>query len=223
MTGEKMELYRQLKSKNQLEIHTVTDDCFSAYGELLDINTEEIIAVLDQTPIPEEKNIYIASDSTLEGLEDIKKVSHYVFGGIDAQTGYCNGRNVALGAEEWHDCSEINITGTPLVLLLALQSDMVNGTLDSAKVKAFYLPKNTAIRLFPMVLHFAPCAVTDNGFRCLVGLTKGTNAPITKEEALLHAPLKAVNKWMIAHPERQDLIEAGAKEGITGENIVIVH
>ncbi len=218
-----MELYKELQKKNSIDIHLATDECFSPYGEILSIDTEEIQKALEQTPIPAEKNIYIASDEKLESLEEIKKISHAVFGGIEAQAGYCNGRNVALGAEEWHDCSEINITGTPLILLLALYSDLEDGILDSKKVKAFYLPKNTVIRLYPMVLHFAPCAVTDDGFRCIVGLTKGTNAPMTTEEAMRYSPLKAVNKWMIAHPERQDLIDAGAKQGITGENIVIVH
>lgn len=69
-------------------------------------------------------------------------------------------------------------------------------------------------------MHFAPCKVNDDGFKCVVILPKGTNTPIIKqgegvgEERLLFMK----NKWIIAHGDRQDLINRGAHRGLIGIN-----
>lgn len=69
-------------------------------------------------------------------------------------------------------------------------------------------------------LHFAPCRVREEGFRCLVVLTKGTNAPLeapvpeAKGEDRL---LWMTNKWLLCHPESPQA-EKGAFVGIRGEN-----
>ncbi len=212
-----------LKNKNDIPIHSISHEGFKEYGEVLSYDTDELVNTLLQTPIPEEKNIYVASDEILEKIAVTQEMSFKIFGGTEYQMGYCNGRNVALGALEWHDCSEIAVAGSALVLLLAKYSDIRNNIIDSSKVKAFYLQKGQAIRLYPMVLHFAPCAVSDDGFRCCIGLTKGTNEALDSKNIKKYAPLKAVNKWMLAHPERTDLVESGAMVGIVGENIKINH
>ena len=58
-------------------------------------------------------------------------------GGCKTQIGICHGYNTFLNALEYHNCSEINVAATPLVLLLATRWDMEDGDLDASKVKAF--------------------------------------------------------------------------------------
>ncbi len=213
----------QLREKNSIAIHTVDEPLFAQYGEVLSLDSDAVVEALKGTPMPPERNLYVASDENMEKLDATKQMTWDIYGGLPAQLGYCNGYNVALGAMEWHDCSEVDIAGTPLVLLLAKYSDIKDDVLDSKDVVAFYLPTGTAVRLFPQVLHFAPCSVADDGFKCAIGLSKGTNGDLSPELVKQHSPLKALNKWMLAHPERADLIAGGAKEGIVGENYIIKH
>ena len=124
---------------------------------------------------------------------------------------------------EYHKGSEVNFSDTGLVLLLALPEDLKDGRLQSADVKGFYLPPRTAMEIHPRVLHFAPCRVSKDGFRCLVVLPKGTNAPLEcidtsapGEEALLWM----TNKWMTCHPESPQA-QKGAFVGIEGENLQV--
>ena len=173
------------------------------------------------TKLPESGNVYTPSLPALEALPAARELEREVFGCVPAQFGFCNGHTHSLGALEWHECPEINLAVTPLVLLLALRQDIVGGRVDSAKARAFYLPEGTAAVIYPGTLHFAPCAVGDEGFRCMVGLAKGTNLPL--ERPVPGGCLRAVNKWLLCHAERRDLIDSGACEGIDGENTVLVY
>ena len=74
--------------------------------------------------------------------------------------------------------------------------------------------------MYQTTLHLSPCRVTDEGFRGVVILPKGTNTPIEKEtpadeEGRL---LLQKNKWVIAHPEREPLMKQGAVGGVIGPN-----
>ena len=72
------------------------------------------------------------------------------------------------------------------------------------------------------MLHFAPCRVSDDGFRCLVALERGVNSPIdlpagaAGEDRLLWMR----GKWMTCHPDSPQA-EKGAFVGITGENLTL--
>lgn len=140
---------------------------------------------------------------------------------MDIQAGYCNGHGYTLNALEYHKCSEVNFTTSGLVLLLALPQDMSGGVIDSASVKGFYLPKGTAIEVYPKVLHFAPCRISSDGFRCLVVLEKGVNSPLGKtdvpdsdEDKLLFMR----GKWLSCHLDSPQA-KQGAFCGISGQNI----
>jgi len=54
-------------------------------------------------------------------------------------------------------------------------------------------------------------------------LAKGTNTPIEKPASITAEDrlLFMRNKWLLAHPERKQLIEKGAYPGIIGPNIVV--
>jgi hypothetical protein len=146
------------------------------------------------------------------------------YGDMPIQIGYCNGPNSTLNGLEYHKSSEINIAITDMVLLLGKVQDVEDNFFNSNDVIAFFIPKGTAVELYSTTLHFAPCKVNNEGFKTIVILPKGTNDPLlsniqkrTKEDELLFMK----NKWLIAHPEREQLINKGAHPGIKGENIKV--
>ena len=218
------EMLKMLREKNPgLKLCSVLDPEFCRYGRVLNADTAELSAALEATGIPAEGNCYVASQPALEAVGLMKRLRRAAFGEMDIQAGYCNGRGYKLNAMEYHRCSEINFSTTGLVLLLALPETLHDGKLDSGDVVGFYLPAGVLVEIFPLVMHFAPCRISEAGFDCLVVLTRGTNAPLTQvnpaapgEESLLWM----VNKWMLCHPASPQAAK-GAFIGITGENLTL--
>jgi len=219
-----MELLTLLREKNPtLPLYSVTDPAFARCGRVLPLHDGDLSAALRAAGIPETGNRYVASDPALESLGCMAALRRAVFGEAEIQAGYCNGRGFTLNAEEYHKCSEVNYSTTGLVLLLAPPEALHARRLDAADVTGFYLPPETAVEIYPRVLHFAPCRVQEAGFDCLVVLTRGTNAPLAGadpsapgEEGLLWMR----NKWLICHPDSPQAAN-GAFVGITGENLTL--
>lgn len=220
-----MSVLEELRRKNpDLPLHSVFDESFAPYGRILPLRDgASLRAAMERTPIPETGNRYVASDTDLEATADFRRLKETVYGGMDIQGGFCNGRGFTLNAEEYHKCSEVNYTTTGLVLLLALPGDIRDRRLDAAAVAGFYLPPETMVEIYPLVLHFAPCRVREEGFNCLVVLTKGTNEPLDRvdtaapgEEGLLWMR----NKWLLCHPDSPQA-QKGAFVGITGRNLTL--
>ena len=213
-----MEMIEILRQKNpSLAIFDVRDEEFREYGVVFDgYDTADIIREANKMDIPSEGSLYLASVDEFEALDIAKRIKEDIFGTLDCQIGYCYGHSNYLNALEWHCCSELNIAVTPLVLMLAKRSDIRNGNLDSSSVKAFFVPKGTAIEVFATTLHFCPCEVESSGFGCVVGLIKGTNLPHSeeREDKLMFRK----NKWLIAHRKNDSLINRGAIPLIDGEN-----
>lgn len=220
-------MINQLNQRNQaLKIYDINDKKFNEFGKILDFKyfKDSIRYIKDLTNIPEEGNIYIANDLTFESALSDKSVFLKVFGESPVQYGYCNGLNSKLNALEYHKSSEINIAVTPLVLLLGNPNKIKDGIFDSKDVVAFYLPENTAIELYPRILHFAPCKVTDDGFKCGVILPLGTNTEFIKNKTITSEEDKYLfktNKWLLAHSENERMLNQGAKIGIRGENLEV--
>ena len=101
--------------------------------------------------------------------------------------------------------------------------DIVDGVLDTAKAKAFFVPKGVLVEVYATTLHYAPCHNDPaKGFRVLVGLPAGTNTdyrPGTGKNTL-DKTLWARNKWLLAHPESGEAAE-GAYVGLKGVNLDI--
>ena len=109
------------------------------------------------------------------------------------------------------------------MLLLALPETLDDGKLDSRDAVGFYLPAGVLVEIFPLVMHFAPCRISEDGFNCLVVLEKGTNAPLDHVDTSAPGEEKLLwmrNKWMTCHPESPQK-EKGAFVGISGENIAL--
>ncbi len=202
-------------------ISKVTDSSFKKYGKILSgYDIKELLKRMEETPLPEDV-IYEPSIKALETLDVSKEFEERHFGGLDIQVGYCNGNNYMLNAVEYHRTSEINVAVTEMILLLGIQKDIEDDySYDTSNIEAFLVPAGTAVELYGTTLHYAPCNVNENGFRCVVILPRNTNLPLTKEiqkqgeDKLLFAK----NKWLIGHPET-NLQSQCAFIGLKGENI----
>ena len=206
-----------------MKIYSVTDPEFKAYGRVIEnVQTEAILNALKETPLPEGV-IYVPDCEAISSLDEAKKLSLSLFGGLPTQFGYCNGHNTKLNCLEYHRCSEFNLGTEDFILLIAMQQEIEDGLLDTAKVKAFKAPAGVLIEVYATTLHYAPChADAGKGFQVLVALPKGTN-----EEApqLCGMPdedkyMTAANKWLLPHPDSSEAA-GGAVIGLTGINIDI--
>jgi len=204
-------------------IKSVTDKEFKKYGQVLkNYDCSEIIEKMKSTPLPSDV-IYEPSIKELEDLKIAKDLKIREFGELPIQIGYCNGNNYLLNAVEYHRSSEINIAVTDLILLIGCQQDIEDDySYDTSKIEAFRVPAGTIIEVYATTLHYAPCNVNENGFKCVVVLPRDTNLSLENniervgEDALLFAK----NKWLIGHKDT-DLGEQGAFIGLVGENIHI--
>lgn len=199
----------------------VTEESFKKYGKVLnDFDFSELLKEMNTTPVPEDV-IYVPSEERLEALDVAKELKNRMYGGLPIQIGYCNGHNKTLNALEYHRCSEVDVAVDDIILLLGCQQDIEEDfTYDTSCVEAFYVPAGTAVELYATTLHYAPCSVEGNGFRCVIVLPKDTNTEITfstsgKGEDKL---MTAKNKWLIAH---EDAKIEGAFNGLKGVNITL--
>ena len=156
-----------------MEIIDVRSDEFREYGEVLEgIDVSELLQVLDtESPCPDDGTVYVTSIPELEKLSVYSVISDHVYGGMPVEIGYCNGTNYKLNCLEWHRGSEVNVSSSSFVLLLAKIDEIIGGKLDTANVKAFRVPAGVPVLVYETTLHYAPCG----HFRVIVALPKGTN------------------------------------------------
>lgn len=207
-----------------MKIESVFDPAFQQYGQVLtgyDLNG--LLTTLDAvTPLPDGVG-YLPEQGELQALPVRQEISDRAYGGMDVQLGWCNGHNTKLNCLEYHRDSEFNLGTEDFILLVALRSEMEQGKLDTARVKAFRVPAGTLVEVYATTLHYAPCHTDPaKGFRMLVALPAGTNTekpdicPCTDEDGMLWG----CNKWLLAHPDAPEAAQ-GAYVGLVGENIDI--
>ena len=214
-------MLKRLQEKNpELRLYDVSSDEFAEYGRVLTgFDTAAIIREAECIGRPESGTVYLPSVAAFEALDIFGRVREEIFGTLDIQLGYCYGYSDSLNATEWHYSSELNIAVTPLVLILAKRSDLKNNRLDSAQMKAFFVPAGTVLEAYATTLHYCPCQVSDGGFGCVVGLPRGTNTPL---DAPVSDPLLfRKNKWILAHDGQKELLAKGVVAGIGGINFKI--
>lgn len=217
----------KLNELNKYKIKDVYHPSFKKYGRIVDnYDTKELFDYLDKkTDIPEEGNVYVASDEGMEQLAIKEKLEKCFYGGLEIEMGYCNGKNSSLNGLEYHKGSEINLPCTDMVLLLGHVWDIEENKYDSSNTEAFFVPKGVMIEVYGTTLHFSPCKVKDQGFKSVVILPKGTNTSIENpfcgegEDRLLFMK----NKWLLAHPDRDVLVKKGVYPGIYGENLTLIY
>ena len=210
-----------------MKIYSVFDPEFKPYGQIvkgIDETVQEILAGLAETPLPDGVG-YVPTEPILQNLPAAEVISNHCFGGMPVQLGWCNGHNTKLNCLEYHRDSEFNLGTEDFILLLAKQDEIVDGILDTAKVKAFKAPACTLIECYATTLHYAPChADASKGFRVLVALPWLTNTdrPVMENKTAEDEIMTARNKWLLAHPDSSEA-KSGAKVGLTGENIDIAN
>ena len=206
-----------------MKIIPVTDPSFQKYGQILGgYDVKELLSTLDKvTPLPEGVE-YVPEQPELMALPIEKELRNNAFGGMPIQIGWCNGHNTKLNCLEYHRDSELNVGTEDFILLLAKAEDIIDGKLDTSRVKAFRAPAGAAVEVYETSLHYAPCQVDGEGFRVAVVLPLGTNTekPDIRIQNEEDKWLWARNKWLIAHPESSEAAD-GAYVGLVGENIDI--
>jgi len=207
-----------------MKIYKVTDPEFIPYGRIIEgYDNQAFLDVLEaKTPL-EPGVAYVTGIPELEAISEAEEVMNGVYGGMPVQFGYCNGFNTKLNCLEYHRDSELNLSTTDFILLVAKQDEIVDGMLDTAKVKAFFCPAGVMVEVYATTLHYAPCSAKNGqGFRVMIVLPKGTNTekPSVKIRSKEDTQLTARNKWLLAHPESSEA-KGGAVVGLTGVNIDI--
>ena len=206
-----------------MTLYSVFDEAFRPYGRVVEgYPTEGILSALSQTPVTDGV-VYEPRVQSLHDAKDAEAVGEALFGGMPFQLGFCNGHNTKLNCLEFHRDSEFNLGVEDFILLIAKQDEIIDGKLDTAKVKAFKAPAGVLVEVYATTLHYAPCHVdAAKGFHVLVALPAGTNTdyhPVNKANAL-DEMIWARNKWLLAHPD-SDEAKQGAVVALTGENIDI--
>jgi len=123
-----------------------------------------------------------------------------------------------MNGMELHKTSEGIVACTDVVLLLGDHADVANDTYDSARAFGLYLQAGEAVELLPLTLHLAPLPVQNGRFIAAILLPQGTNLPLAGG---IEGTLRAVNKWLLVHPENANGVALGGKVGILGENIAL--
>jgi len=204
-------------------INSVRDESFREYGKILEgFDNRDLVKRMGTIPMPASGTAYEPGIDVLEKSDVFSSYSDRGFGGMPIQLGMCWGHNTKLNCLEYHRDSEINIGEGDFILLLAKQSQIVDGKLDTSLVKAFRVPAGIAVEVYATTLHYAPCQVSDDGFRVAVILPRGTNTdkPDFEPKSEEDRWLRARNKWLIAH-EDTDEARSGAHVGLVGANIDI--
>ena len=202
-------------------IRDVTDRSFAEYGKVLEgFDNTELIRRMSRIPMPDSGTAYEPSIERLEGFPGADVLRDSGFGGMPIQIGMCWGYNTRLNCLEYHRDSEINVGEDDFILLLAKQSQIEDGKLDTSRVKAFLVPAGVAVEVYATTLHYAPCQTSEKGFRVAVVLPKGTNTekPCFRSSREEDGWMTARNKWLLAH-EDSDEARTGAHIGLVGDNI----
>lgn len=204
-----------------MEIKSIFDAEFSPYGQVhKGYKLDGLLAAMKAIPLPESGTTYQPAIPELEALPIFELFGANAYGGMPVQLGMCWGRNTKLNCLEYHRDSEFNVGTHDFILLLAKQDEIVDGMLDTAKVRTFRVPAGVLVEVYATTLHSAPCHTDETeGFRVAVALPRGTNEAkpaikaITEEDQLLWAR----NKWLLAH---EDSAEAGqgAAVRLSGDN-----
>ena len=207
-----------------MKIYSVHDPEFAPYGKVLPgYDVARLLKTLDEvTPLPEGVE-YVPSQPELEALPVARQLADNAYGGMPIQLGWCNGHNTRLNCLEYHRDSELNCGMADFILLVAKEDEVIDGQLDTAKVKAFLAPAGEMVEVYATTLHYAPCsAKAGAGFKVLIVLPRGTNGPKPEISPLNgeDKTLWACNKWLLAHADSSEATQ-GAHIGLTGENIDI--
>lgn len=198
------------------EVATLTTADESPLFRRVAADAAEIVALARGLEVGD-ANRYVASDPELEKTDAVRGICREVFAELPVQAGWCYGRGRKMNGVEWHKSSEVVVACTDCVLLLGSAADIVGDSYDSAKAVALVMREGEAAELPAGTLHLAPLAL-GGYFAAAIILPRGTNSPLAGG---ISGTLRAVNKWLLVHPDNEAGIAAGGKVGVTGANITL--
>jgi len=206
-------------------VKQVSDPSFKKYGRILDIPLGGMAEAARALPMPVDRGCrYLASLADIEDTDGFRSYTRVYAGGQSIQGGICWGYNTRMNGVEYHRSSEVNIALDDVVFLVGDRRDIRDdNTFDSADMEFFFVPAGTAVELYATTLHLAPCQASEEGFRVIVFLPRGTNAPLSEKQMREvraaqgeYRLLFAVDKWVIVYPGDKD-VARGAFPGVRGE------
>lgn len=205
-----------------MHVYHVNDSEFREYGQVLEkYDFSEFSENLNRDNIPKYGFYYVSSNGDLEKCKVKNELQSREFGGIPIQVGFVKGRSKVVNCLEYHKSSELNIALDDVVLVLGKQTEIKNGIYDTKQCKAFLLPAGTGVELYGTTLHYAPMAVSDDGYRVVCVLPLGTNRekPEFIPETVQDKMCAGCNKWIMAHPYSEEA-RNGAYAGLDGHKII---
>lgn len=207
-------LRKQLDGESVPKYKSVFSVEFERFGKVISgVDTQKVCELLEKVNCPSDAVAYVPSEPILEIPELKEDLQNRVFGGLEIEMGYCSGHNRVLNCLEYHRNSELNITGTDAIFMVAPITAIKDGIVDTNSVEIFFAPKGTAVLFYETSLHYAPCHADDGDvFRVCVVLPKNTNTqrPVLPKECAESRMLTHNNKWLMAHSASPE-----AKLGIT--------
>lgn len=204
----------KLQFNRDIKVLTAKDE--SPLFRAVDVDAEEVLKLAESLEYGD-GNSYTASDGRLERLAAVDRIEREVFAELPVQAGWSFGNGKKMNGVEWHKSSEVVIAATDCVLILGDVKDIRDDIYDSARAIALFLRKGEAVELFAGTLHLAPLATGDK-FAAAIVLPHGTNAPL---QGGICGTLRAVNKWLLVHPENEKGIRLGGKIGVAGTNVTL--
>ena len=104
-------MINKLNELNSVEIKSLKDKSFKTYGKIhTEFDVSDLVSYMENnTDIPQQGNIYLPSVEQMEDFPICSVLKNAVYGGMDIQIGYCNGKNSTYNGFEYHKGSEINI------------------------------------------------------------------------------------------------------------------
>lgn len=191
-------VYQYLDKGIEKYVYRVDDNEFSQYARVVrNVDCSELLVNMENVIITDDIN-YVASNEFLENGSAFDAIRTNIFMGEDIQIGYCVGKNKKNSKMEYHQTKEVIIAATDIYVTLGKIQDINNDEMVKEKnLKTFMVPKGTVIEIAPKVLHYAPCAVDDEGYRSVIVLHKGTNTLLNDcENKGTDIHLSAHNKWI---------------------------
>jgi len=214
-----------IKNNPGLNIYRIDSPHFFQYGKIIEnIEIENHLEPCSKViPMPSEWTMYVPDYPQLKTLlQDFNLKQH--FDEEPIQYGFCSGKNTTINGAEYHKSPEIFIAITDCLQFLTSFNHLHNyESLDSSAADLFYFPKGTVALIYSYVLHLAPLSATSSGFQSVIILPKGTNEEHSLNNDTLSTEAEAhlyfkYNKWILAHPERTQLVSQGVHIGLTGDN-----
>ena len=186
--------------ETQTKIQSIHSKEFKRYGYVVEKKFTELLDALAKTPRPNDDIVYKAAEETLQATSDYKQIQ-ILFGGLECQTGYCNGYNLpGTGQTEYHIGSEFILAENDILLDISHRQEIENGKICSSKFETFRLSAGQAVMLYETTLHHAPRSDGETCFRTVVGLLKGTNvgepAAVVMDESN-GVRMANTNKWLL--------------------------